>query len=257
MKRQLIWVFESRKSVHYWWSYVSFASECKELTCMLDVPSIIQVGCPTCCYQVCALNHAKVGNADPGYPSEPCHRNVLSRAQSKLRLCSANHRTGYWSNLAQRTVYSLWARSNLPCDWLSTVWAYSKPDTENVSKQRGSPICIDLLWDWTWTPPPPPPPPPPPATPITAHAKTTFIFHTFKPSCWILLLWTESIICPQLNVLISKPVIRQNKCNQPMMFGLTVPSRPVAVPTGSELVQCVSSFYSSRPSSESKNVVYT
>ena len=31
---------------------------------------------------------------------------------SKLRLCSANHRPGYWSNL--------------PCDWPSTAWAYSE-----------------------------------------------------------------------------------------------------------------------------------
>ena len=35
----------------------------------------------------------------------------LSFARSKLRLCSANHRPGYWSNL--------------PCDWPSTAWAYS------------------------------------------------------------------------------------------------------------------------------------
>ena len=41
----------------------------------------------------------------------------LSLAQSKLRLCSANHRTGYFSNLA--------------CDWLSIVWAYSDQETEN------------------------------------------------------------------------------------------------------------------------------
>ena len=34
----------------------------------------------------------------------------LSLAQSKLRLCSANHRAGYFSNLA--------------CDWLSIVWAF-------------------------------------------------------------------------------------------------------------------------------------
>ena len=34
----------------------------------------------------------------------------LSLARSKLRLCSANHRAGYFSNLA--------------CDWLSIVWAY-------------------------------------------------------------------------------------------------------------------------------------
>ena len=36
---------------------------------------------------------------------------------SKLRQCSANHRAGYFSNLA--------------CDWLSIVWAYSKQETEN------------------------------------------------------------------------------------------------------------------------------
>ena len=36
---------------------------------------------------------------------------------SKLRLCSANHRAGYFNNLA--------------CDWLSIVWAYSEQETEN------------------------------------------------------------------------------------------------------------------------------
>ena len=41
----------------------------------------------------------------------------LSLTWSKLRLCSANHRAGYFSNLA--------------CAWLSIVWAYSKQETEN------------------------------------------------------------------------------------------------------------------------------
>ena len=41
----------------------------------------------------------------------------LSLAWSKLRLCSANHRPGYWSNL--------------PCDWPSTVWAYPEQETKN------------------------------------------------------------------------------------------------------------------------------
>ena len=41
----------------------------------------------------------------------------LSLARSKLRLCSAYHRAGYFSNLA--------------CDWLSIVWAYSEQETEN------------------------------------------------------------------------------------------------------------------------------
>ena len=38
-------------------------------------------------------------------------------APSKFRLCLANHRTGYFSNLA--------------CDWLSIVWAYSEEEIEN------------------------------------------------------------------------------------------------------------------------------
>ena len=36
---------------------------------------------------------------------------------SKLRLCSANYRAGYFSNLS--------------CDWQSIVWAYSEQETEN------------------------------------------------------------------------------------------------------------------------------
>ena len=40
----------------------------------------------------------------------------LSLARSKLRLCSAIHRAGYFSNLA-------W-------DWPSIVWVYSEQDTE-------------------------------------------------------------------------------------------------------------------------------
>ena len=45
-----------------------------------------------------------------------------SLAWSKLRLCSANHRPGYWSNL--------------PCDWPSTAWAYSEQETENRPRTR-------------------------------------------------------------------------------------------------------------------------
>ena len=41
-------------------------------------PSIIQVGCPTCCYQVCELDHANVGTADLDYSSGHWHRNGLN-----------------------------------------------------------------------------------------------------------------------------------------------------------------------------------
>ena len=60
----------------------------------------------------------------------------LSLARSKLRLCSANHRAGYFSNLA--------------CDWLSIVWAYSKRGTENGPRwahvgPMNLVICV-ILW---------------------------------------------------------------------------------------------------------------
>ena len=45
MKKQIIWVFELRKSVHYWWSYILFSPECKELTSMLD-PLLYRWGVP-------------------------------------------------------------------------------------------------------------------------------------------------------------------------------------------------------------------
>ena len=45
MKKQLIWVFEWRKSVHYWWSYILFSPECKELNSMLD-PLLYRWGVP-------------------------------------------------------------------------------------------------------------------------------------------------------------------------------------------------------------------
>ena len=54
----------------------------------------------------------------------------LSLAQSKLRLCLANHRAGYISNL--------------PCDWLSIVWAYSEQDTEN------GPWILWWFWHTKW-----------------------------------------------------------------------------------------------------------
>ena len=41
---------------------------------------------------------------------------LLPLARGQLRVCSVNHRSGYFSNLA--------------CEWLSIVWAYSKQETE-------------------------------------------------------------------------------------------------------------------------------
>ena len=62
---------------------------------------------------------AKIQNAKVGFRAR-----FLSLTQSKLRLCLANHRAGYFSNLA--------------CDWLRTVGAYSEQETENGP--RTSPI---------------------------------------------------------------------------------------------------------------------
>ena len=40
-------------------------------------PSIMQMGCRTCCYQVCALDHAKGGAPDLDYQSGPWHHNAV------------------------------------------------------------------------------------------------------------------------------------------------------------------------------------
>ena len=65
----------------------------------------------------------------------------LSLTRSKLRLCLANHRAGYFSNLA--------------CDWLSIVWAYSEQETENgpwfqrqiLECYAGNPLWTsDTIW---------------------------------------------------------------------------------------------------------------
>ena len=56
---------------------------------------------------------------------------------SKLRLCLANHKAGYFSNLA--------------CDWLSIIWAYSEQETENgpwLCKEPGH----QQPWYWPSSP---------------------------------------------------------------------------------------------------------
>ena len=61
------------------------------------------------------------GLPEEGGKKDSAQDNIRARylplAWSKLRLCSANHRAGYFSNLA--------------CDWLSITWAFSKQETEN------------------------------------------------------------------------------------------------------------------------------
>ena len=58
-----------------------------------------------------------LGRSQLSNPSDlPC----WSLTPSKLRLCSSRHRAGYFSNLA--------------CDWLSIVWAYSEQETESGSR---------------------------------------------------------------------------------------------------------------------------
>ena len=63
-------------------------------------------------FQICVINQVTTLKM-----ADKIRARFLSLARSKLRLCSANHRAGYFSNLA--------------CDWLSIVWAYSEQETEN------------------------------------------------------------------------------------------------------------------------------
>ena len=70
----------------------------------------------------------------------------LCLAGSQLRLCSANHRAGYFSNLA--------------CDWMSIVWAYSEQETENGPRPTAVLLKYHDMWynimicpvlmNWPW-----------------------------------------------------------------------------------------------------------
>ena len=76
------------------------------------------------------------------FPTRLYWARFLSLARSKLSLCSANHRPGYWSNL--------------PCGWPSTAWVYSEQETEKGPwcvtgnhtvpeyEAPGGPVCIQL-----------------------------------------------------------------------------------------------------------------
>ena len=69
------------------------------------------------------FSHTKQSNNKNTMQSVPLHQldkakaRILFLARSKIRLCSANHRAGYFSNLT--------------CDWLSVLWAYSEQETKN------------------------------------------------------------------------------------------------------------------------------
>ena len=64
------------------------------------------------------------------FPTRLYWARFLSLARSKLSLCSANHRPGYWSNL--------------PCGWPSTAWVYSEQETLVCDRESH---C-----SWVWGP---------------------------------------------------------------------------------------------------------
>ena len=82
------------------------------------------------------INEAFIGNINLIQTNHATHirAHFLSIAQSKLRLCSANYRPGYWSNP--------------PCDWPNTAWANSEQETEN--RLRTAPLVkLSIKWSDT------------------------------------------------------------------------------------------------------------
>ena len=81
MEKQLIWVFEWKENctllvkLHIIFSRMQRVNQHAR-------PSIIQVGCPTCCYQVRPLDHGNGGAADLNYGSEHWHRNVVEQTEA-------------------------------------------------------------------------------------------------------------------------------------------------------------------------------
>ena len=159
-------MFEWRKSVHYcmyWWSYISFAPARMQRINLHARPSIIQVGCPTCCYPVCALDHANGGTEDLDYPSEPSWPQPLrvdgpkasqrSIMTYEIHLCTDQAKTHrefrFWFDLSYdatrvhrqmlRIARQIWGIRKLRP-------AYS-PETPNLGLNRSCSVPCDLeIW---------------------------------------------------------------------------------------------------------------
>ena len=96
-------------------------------------PSIIQVGCTTCSYQVCALDHAKWGTADLDYHSEPCRRNAgVSEQMTWFYICTNDdnsllhfHSPGweYWCNCLWY-CFNIVTRSDSYYVMILVIWLY-------------------------------------------------------------------------------------------------------------------------------------
>ena len=99
--------------------------------------------------------------------SEIIWARYLSLAQSKPMLCSDHHRSGYLSNLV--------------CDWLSIVWAYSEQEAENEP------------WNLSWT------------WPLLHHKKCTKREGWYTVALWIgiintRLVWDGKMDCEPITV---------------------------------------------------------
>ena len=146
-------------------------------------PSIIQVGCPTCCYQVCALDHANGGTADLDYSSGPCHRNGVSMAGRALlagypqyiHYAGRPRRPHLW-NSRFRWSRDL-AHASIPL--AQTPWGLTRRTWLQAGAQwvvivvppphPPSPHPTTPPPPHPTTPPPTPPPPPPPPPHPTPH----------------------------------------------------------------------------------------
>ena len=92
MKKQLIWVFEWRKSVHYWWSYILFSPECKELTSILH-PLLYRWSAPPvvirCVHWTMQMEVLQTWITTQSTAIVMSHRLVIYRHEAVL--CCANH----------------------------------------------------------------------------------------------------------------------------------------------------------------------
>ena len=80
--------------------------------------SYLETGCwLILCIDIRASNELMLYERTLRHSISPIWARFLSLARSKVSLCSANHRPGYWSNP--------------PGYWLSTAWAYFKQEREN------------------------------------------------------------------------------------------------------------------------------
>ena len=149
MKKQLIWAFEWRKSVHYWWSYILFSPECKELTSMLD-PLLYRRGVPPvvirCVHWTMQMGVLQTWIKAQGIAVVMMNIRPTPNASMKgPQPCTHHSHLPIWHPLIKPDQLDPLIKIYMKTNALSTIFTrYGKPNMDEPSKYRYPKVNMDI-----------------------------------------------------------------------------------------------------------------